>query len=74
MTSDIRQQRERAVIHAFFLPGSAARIAASLSAPGEVLHAADVSRIWRDAKRRGDLPAIDRQPGGPRLQPRRDGR
>jgi hypothetical protein len=57
---------ELAIEHAFFLPGSAAHIAAALSMRGKKLHASDVNRIWAEAKAAGRLPRIDRPPGGPR--------
>jgi hypothetical protein len=61
-----RRALERAIIHAFFLPGSAARIAQSLSTDARPLHASDVLRIWASAKENGELPKIDRPAGGPR--------
>ncbi|MFZ5792345.1 MAG: hypothetical protein ACOY3L_16760 [Pseudomonadota bacterium] len=56
---------ELAVTHAFFTPGSAAQIAAALSTKARKLHAADVRRIWRAAKERGELPKIVRPANGP---------
>lgn len=56
---------ELAVTHAFFTPGSAAQIAAALSTQARKLHAADVHRIWREAKARGELPRLDRPANGP---------
>ena len=63
-----RRALELAIIHAFFLPGSAARIAQSLSTDARPLHASDVHKIWATAKENGDLPKIDRPAGGPRPQ------
>lgn len=60
-----RRALELAVTHAFFTPGSAAQIAAALSTTARKLHAADVHRIWREAKARGELPRLDRPANGP---------
>jgi hypothetical protein len=62
-----RRALELAIIHAFFLPGSAARIAQSLSTDARPLHANDVHKIWATAKENGDLPKIDRPAGGPAI-------
>ncbi len=64
-TEQVKRSRELAIIHAFFLPGSAAQIAQAFSTDTRKLHAADVHRIWAEAKERGDLPKIDRPAGGP---------
>ncbi|MET4341985.1 hypothetical protein [Bradyrhizobium sp. RT9a] len=55
-----------AIIHAFFLPGSAAHVATAFSTGGRKLHAGDIRRIWDAAKERGELPKINRPAGGPK--------
>lgn len=57
---------ELAIIHAFFLPGSAAHVATAFSTGARKLHAGDVRRIWDAAKETGELPKINRPPGGPK--------
>lgn len=66
-----RRALELAVTAAFFHPGSAAQIASALSTKGRRLHAADVTRIWRKAKRSGALPKITRPANGPTANRRR---
>lgn len=55
-----------AIESAFFLPGTAARIATVFSTPRRRLHANDVNRIWADAKHAGRLPKLNRPKNGPR--------
>lgn len=55
-----------AIIAAFFQPGSAAHIAQAFSTGGQRLRAADVQKIWNEAKARGDLPKVVRPHGGPK--------
>lgn len=57
---------ELAIIHAFFLPGSAAHVATAFSTGEKKLHAADIRRIWDAAKARGELPKLNRPAGGPK--------
>ena len=65
-SSQQKRAIELALIGVFFIPGSAAHFAALFSTEGYRLHAADVLRIWREAKARGDLPKINRPHGGPK--------
>lgn len=60
---DTKQGRDSlrlAIEHAFFLPGSAAHIATAFSTGGKRLHAADVTKIWAEAKAAGRLPQLER--------------
>lgn len=57
---------DRAIVEAFFLPGSAAHVALCFSTKTRKLSASDVYRIWNEAKERGDLPHLNRPRGGPR--------
>ena len=57
---------ELAIIHAFFLPGSAAHVATAFSTGARKLHAGDIRRIWDAAKEKGELPKINRPAGGPK--------
>jgi hypothetical protein len=59
-----RQALRLAIEQAFFMGGSAASIARNFSSFGHVLHAADVQRIWRDARGEGRLPKVRRPHGG----------
>lgn len=52
---------ELAIIDTFFNPAlSAAQIAVAFSSGSKKLHAADVLKIWAEAKARGDLPKLNR--------------
>lgn len=57
---------ELAIIHAFFLPGTAAHFAIAFSTVTKKLHADDIYRIWEQAKIKGDLPNLVRPDGGPK--------
>lgn len=57
---------ELAIIQAFFLPGSAAHVATAFSTGARKLHARDIQRIWDAAKENGELPKLNRPPGGPK--------
>lgn len=65
-TPNAKRALELAITAAFFKPGSAAHIATAFSTGGKKLHAADVQRIWSNAKASGELPDINRPKGGPR--------
>lgn len=65
-TPNARRALELAIIHAFFLPGSAAHVATAFSTGGRRLHADDVRRIWDKAKAKGDLPKLKRPANGPK--------
>lgn len=65
-TSNARRAVELAIISAFFLPGSASHIARCFSTMSRKLSSNDVRRIWSAAKKRGDLPKLNRPHGGPR--------
>lgn len=65
-TANGKRALELAIIHAFFLPGSAAHVAAAFSTGSKRLHASDIQRIWDAAKARGELPKISRPARGPR--------
>lgn len=65
-TPNGKRALELAIIHAFFLPGSAAHVATAFSTGSKRLHARDIQRIWDAAKARGELPKINRSPRGPK--------
>ena len=65
-TPQAKRALELAIINAFFLPGTAAHFATAFSTGTRKLSASDIHRIWDDAKASGDLPRLERPPGGPR--------
>ncbi len=65
-TPQAKRALELAIINAFFLPGTAAHFATAFSTGTRKLSASDIYRIWEQAKASGDLPRLERPPGGPK--------